>query len=271
MRVMMMNLLYMGRKSINNSCMCILIWTIGTMGAFATNRYNFYLEGVDKVIVKRGPWDALPPVSVSCMDFEGQLHFDQFVIRDGERIKDLCKLMESLKPKECKYGVDVRCKIYMYHGDELVTTACMNKYSCMIDGNCYKTTDEMVEFLNAIPDDELCPPGTYTRKLDGSIVERSFPNGRDSLTVLIDERLVPRLTKLGLETPIRFEVMCTAEQDGTPTMVKASATDMDGNRRAVSDEVTQTVVAFFKEDIRWKPNKERMCFDIIPVNITFIP
>ena len=105
-----------------------------------------------QIEIRKADWETLYPTNISCLDFE-DLASKQYVIKDSDIILDITNELKKLKPKEV-VPLDVRCKLFVYSNDTLLSSYCIGKKTTYSDGLYYHTSNRLVELIES---DKLTP------------------------------------------------------------------------------------------------------------------
>lgn len=112
----------------------------------------YYKSKVDSIVIVHSDWELHTDTSISSADFPQiakrrySITDDRLIWRIQRQLGELTKMTDS-KP-------DVRCKIYMYAGDSIVTTLCCNSWRILVAGEMYRFPDELYALVNNIIDGE---------------------------------------------------------------------------------------------------------------------
>ena len=222
----------------------------------------------DSIVIEKASWDMMTDVSVSCISFERQLPYKRSVVKNKRQIRKLTRLFHCLKPVDLKYGLDVRCKVYFYRLGQLLYTACLNKGYCLMNGDYYQTsikTINLIDKLTAKAERATINP----INTEESMLERAYPNGKDSLHKFLQERIREEFSRIGIWDTLDLYIMCRADNEGNTIDVKVG--NLHGDSNKTPDQVVGFMTALFKNEIKWIPDKERMYHDIIFIKIRYIP
>lgn len=222
----------------------------------------------DSIVIEKASWDMMTDVSVSCISFERQLPYKRSVVKNKRQIRKLTRLFHCLKPVDLKYGLDVRCKVYFYRLGQLLYTACLNKGYCLMNGDYYQTsikTINLIDKLTAKSERATINP----INTEESMLERAYPNGKDSLHKFLQERIREEFSRIGIWDTLDLYIMCRADNEGNTIDVKVG--NLHGDSNKTPDQVVGFMTALFKNEIKWIPDKERMYHDIIFIKIRYIP
>jgi hypothetical protein len=102
-----------------------------------------------------------------------------------------------------------------------------------------------------------------------SMLERAYPNGKDSLHKFLQERIREEFSRIGIWDTLDLYIMCRADNEGNTIDVKVG--NLHGDSNKTPDQVVGFMTALFKNEIKWIPDKERMYHDIIFIKIRYIP
>ena len=222
----------------------------------------------DSIVIEKASWDMMTDVSVSCISFERLLPYKRCVVKNKRQIRKLTRLFHCLKPVDLKYGLDVRCKVYFYSLGQLLYTACLNKGYCLMNGDYYQTsikTINLIDKLTAKAERATINP----INTEESMLERAYPNGKDSLHKFLQERIREEFSRIGIWDTLDLYIMCRADNEGNTIDVKVG--NLHGDSNKTPDQVVGFMTALFKNEIKWIPDKERMYHDIIFIKIRYIP
>ena len=130
-----------------NRCLLLFICLINFSGLFSAVPVS--PNSIDSVLVEKFIWDAETDIRVSCSNFELYLSYTGYMLYDNSEINRLQKEMSVLPSSESEY-VDTRCKIFFFRADTVVYTACIGRFTALIDGNMYRSTERLFNTIDSL-------------------------------------------------------------------------------------------------------------------------
>lgn len=196
-----------------------------------------------------------PPINRNCIDFFDNLaNIECYKINDNTKIAQLLYCLKNLKPTKAK-RINVKYKILFYSNDSLVYSACIGDSTTLLDGFCYKNSEELINIL-------------FDIRKTPQIVNFKIPNSNKNVIIKGKSNLTKKLRKISKEIDedvnIYIRGICKADKSGKIFFVKLVQNPfVNSNMNRKVREIERVL----RKKIKLNENKERMSSDVIPIKI----
>lgn len=237
-----------------NRCLLLFICLINFSGLFSAVPVS--PNSIDSVLVEKFIWDAETDIRVSCSNFELYLSYTGYMLYDNSEINRLQKEMSVLPSSESEY-VDTRCKIFFFRADTVVYTACIGRFTALIDGNMYRSTERLFNTIDSL--------------ITGKPQIRNIVHADKDIIISGEKAIISLLKEMACKdkaedyfTDGRFLfAICFVSPAGKTVDVKL----VDSMNWGLTDDEKERFIESFKEMVVWEPSKERTKKDDIWVRI----
>ncbi len=246
------------------------VYTIIILGAFCCSNAKEckpVIQNIDSILISHSDWYLMTDCDVSCMNFEVDFasKIRRYKIKDRRIINNLHDMLRNLQPSR-RQTMDVRCKIYFYSSDS-VRTACMDRGYMFMEGYFFKLSQEIKNYIDSI----VCKED-YEEKhtvVQERRVENIMIAGKDTLRRYL-KKAADSLYKIpDIPDTIELKGFCRMDIMGNTTVVNVLIKNKT-KEKTVINPVINHIMELYKNEIKWQPNKERLPFDFVPINLTFV-
>lgn len=211
---------------------------------------------IDSVyIVPHACWDCITEPPISCIDKDSVFITNGYLLTNRQDVKKLLKIFDSLKISHNKH-VDTRFKIYFYNSDTIVRTAFISRYYSLSRGNIYKTSSELVHFIDSI----IHNSNKQQLKITQNVCENIIIRGKKDLQMTLNRIENYMLINNKQHDNIAIKVFCFIDTNGNTINVRLFCNNKIN--KIIPDKLLNEIKDVFLKKIKWNYNHERQAFDI---------
>lgn len=213
---------------------------------------------IDSIIILKADWNLLTDVPISATMFR-YISNAKYTIRDQNTIMRYCQEFKSLEIIEDKRP-NVRCKIYLFSNDSIVSTFCCSKNGILHNGMSYSLPEDLFSLINE----------TTNNDSDESYEENDFPVYNDFLTSSVDEIeqkmkcfLISQLDCIQIK---EFKLIISCKADIWGNIIDAKIYDFPDYLRMHEASLKE----WMAKSVKWNHNPERSRADPLIFTLKFM-
>lgn len=231
----------------------ILLFLLVSIIQKADNNSHIYIDSV--YIVQKVCWDCITDPPVSCIDKDSNFIINGYRLTNKQDIKILIEMFDSLKISNNKY-IDTKFKMYFYISDTIKITACIDQYHTLTQGNIYKTSSDIIHFIDSIINNfDETPLRIRHNKYENKII-----SGKEELRALLKYTRNNIAKNKILHDNLFIKIVCSIYKNGNTVRAKIYC-DKEIIKILPRSFIKRIETLFIKK-IKWIPNNERQYSDI---------
>lgn len=236
----------------------LILFLLLSISGKADNDNHIYIDSV--YIVQKVCWDCLTDPPVSCIDKDSDFIRNGYRITNKQDIKMLIGMFNSLKISNNKY-INTKFKIYFYTSDTIKRTACIDRYHTLTQGNIYKTSSNIIHFIDSIINN--CAETQL--KIIHNKYENKIISGEEELRALLKYTRNNLAKKKIPYDNIFIKIFCSIDKNGNTVRTKIYC-DKEIIKILPRSFIKRLENLFIKK-IKWTPNNERQYSDTQPLKL----
>ena len=212
---------------------------------------------IDSLIILKTNWDLLTDIPISASGFFGLPH-TRYCIKDQKTIKKFNEQLESLENIQDKRP-NVRCKIYLFSNDSIMSTVSCSLNSVFLNGMSYRFSDDFLSLIEETVSKHKSEP---SNDKDFPVYSNFLTTDSEIIRHHVDSLFLSQSDSIK-NKDFRIIVRCKAEIYGY--VIDAKVYDLPDGLKNIEEALTELVV----KNVKWNYNPERSRTELLLFSISF--
>ena len=223
-------------------------------------------NNIDSIVIRYVSWEQYArPHTTSCVNFEYDVPYKEYTIKDRKDINELVNCLKNLKPTENR-DFSVGCKLLFIKGNAVVKIVALNSDYLLLKGKTDQSPLGAIRFINDVISRTNRNEVEYSYRPDR--LGNEFSKGRIELYNKLYKHLKKQKNGIKITGDTRLVAYCKVNKAGHTRKVlqlNIYNEELTGMDKAFIEE---NLYVFFNR-IKWKKNNTRMECDMVVINFKF--